>query len=128
MSSSDFTFKQAEKLIEELKIITPTLEILLKRANDIKDANERSIMLNEQIEHNLKEFDNSLKSAIAGELQKRLKQIDELNELESSLNKNVAYLKKTVKETRTVKSFNCILMIVFTAVAVFYAAKSNILF
>ena len=70
----------------------------------------------------------SLKSSIAGELQKRLKQIDELNELESGLNRNVAFLKKTVKDTQAVKNFNCFLMLIFTAVAAFYAAKTNILF
>jgi|GEM_PF-5766547 len=123
MSSSDFTFKQAEKLLEELKIITPTLEDLLKRAKGMKDINEEALTLNKELESNLKAFDSIIKQSINGELDKRLKSLERFDELENSVNRNVAYLKKAAEKTTTLKSINCFLLMAAVAAAVFYAAK-----
>jgi len=71
MASSDFTFKQAELLLEELKIITPTLEELLKRAKEMKDINKEASTLNGELTANLRAFDATIKQSINGELDKR---------------------------------------------------------
>lgn len=123
MGSSDFTFKQAEQLLEELKIITPTLEELLKRAKGMKDINKEALTLNKELESNLKAFDTIIKQSINGELDKRLKSLERFDELESALNRNVAYLKKAAEKTTTLKSMNCILLMSAIATAAFYAVK-----
>ena len=123
MSSSDFTFKQAEKLLEELKIITPTLEDLLKRAKGMKDINQEALALNKELEGNLRSFDFTIKHSINGELDKRLKSLERFDELENSVNRNIAYLKNAAEKTTTLKSINCFLLMVAVAAAVFYAAK-----
>jgi hypothetical protein len=123
MSSSDFTFKQAEKLLEELKIITPTLEDLLKRAQEMKDTNKEASTLNGELAANLRAFDTTIKQSINGELDKRLKSLERFDELENSINRNIAYLKKAAEKTTTLKSINCFLLMVAVAAAVFYAAK-----
>ncbi len=123
MSSSDFTFKQAEKLLEELKIITPTLEDLLKRAKEMKDINQEALALNKELEGNLRSFDFTIKQSINGELDKRLKSLERFDELENSVNRNIAYLKKAAEKTTTLKSINCFLLMAAVATAVFYAAK-----
>lgn len=123
MSSSDFTFKQAEKLLEELKIITPTVEVLLKKAKEMKDINEAALNLNHELEHNLKVFDLTIKQSINGELDKRLKSLEKFDELESTINKNVAYLRKSANDTKTTNRLNCVLIIMIIASAAFYAGK-----
>jgi len=123
MSSSDFTFKQAEKLLEELKIITPTLEELLKKAKEMKDTNKEALTLNKELESNLKTFDSIIKQSINGELDKRLKSLERFDELENSVNRNIAYLKKAAEKTTTLKSMNCFLLMAAVAAAIFYAAK-----
>jgi len=123
MSSSDFTFKQAEKLLEELKIITPTLEELLKKAKEMKDTNKEALTLNKELESNLKTFDSIIKQSINGELDKRLKFLERFDELENSVNRNIAYLKKAAEKTTTLKSMNCFLLMAAVAAAIFYAAK-----
>ncbi len=123
MNSSDFTFKQAEKLLEELKIITPTLEDLLKRAKEMKDTNKEALALNKELEGNLRSFDFTIKKSINGELDKRLKSLERFDELENSVNRNIAYLKKSAEKTTTLKSMNCFLLMAAVAAAVFYVAK-----
>lgn len=123
MSSSDFTFKQAEQLLEELKIITPILEELLKRAREMKDAHREALLLNGELSSNLKMFDLTIKQAVAGEVEKRLKSLDKFDELESAINKNVAYLKKSAEKTTTLKSINCFLLMAAVAAAAFYTSK-----
>lgn len=123
MGSSDFTFKQAELLIEEIKIITPTLEELLKKAKEMKDINKDALALNGELAANLRAFDATIKQSINGELDKRLKSLEKFDELESTINKNVAYLKKAAEKTNTAKSVNCILLMAVIAAAAFYVAK-----
>ncbi len=94
MASSDFTFKQAESLLEELKIITPTLEDLLKRAQEMKDTNKEASTLNGELAANLRAFDTTIKQSINGELDKRLKSLERFDELENSVNRNFPYQKK----------------------------------
>lgn len=123
MSSSDFTFKQAEKLLEELKIITPTVEMLLKKAKEMKDTNQEALALNKELEANLRSFDFTIKQSINSELDKRLKSLEKFDELESNINKNVAYLRKSANDTKTTNRLNCVLIITIIASAAFYAGK-----
>lgn len=123
MASSDFTFKQAEQLLEELKIITPTVEELLKKAKEMKDTNKEALVLNKELESNLKAFDATIKLSINGELDKRLKSLEKFDALESAINKNVAYLKRAAEKTNIAKSVNCILLMAVIAAAAFYIAK-----
>lgn len=124
MASSDFTFKQAESLLEELKIITPTLEDLLKRSKEMKDINKEALALNGELAANLRAFDVIVKQSINGELDKRLKSLERFDEIESVINKNVAYLKKAAEKTSTSKNINCILIMSITIVA-FYTYTSK---
>lgn len=123
MAGSDFTFKQAESLLEELKIITPTLEDLLKRAKEMKDINKDALALNGELAANLRAFDSTIKQSINGELDKRLKSLEKFDELESNINKNVAYLRKSVNDTKATNRLNCVLIIMIVAGAAFYAGK-----
>jgi len=123
MSSSDFTFRQAERLVEELKIVVPTVEKLLNQANEVKSTNDKAFELNKELEVNLINFNGIIKEAISDELEPRLRQIDELNDLESRLNKNVSYLKRAAENSRAMSRLNCLIIVCVAVASTFYYIK-----
>lgn len=120
MSSSDFTFKQAEKLLEEIKIITPTIEALLSRADNLHSHNILATKLNQDLSKNIQEFNEILKKSISHELNNRLHELEKFDELESTINSNVTFLKKTAVGINATKKINCVLVTSFICGVVYF--------
>lgn len=127
MSSSDITFAKVERLLEEVQILQPSLESLFKRAESMRAINQESLALNKELSNNLKEFDLIIKNSIEGELNKRLKELDKFDDLESNINKNIAYLRRETQKRDRFNPMSCML-IAAVVIAIFYFEKINITF
>ncbi|MFA5642701.1 MAG: hypothetical protein WC945_08255 [Bacteroidales bacterium] len=127
MSSSDITFNKVEKLLEEVQILQPSLESLFARAESMRAINKEALLLNRELSKNLKDFDEIIKNSINGELDKRLKELDKFNDLESNVNKNISYLRKEINKIQSFKTLKCILAMVLIA-SIYYFDKVNNIF
>jgi len=127
MSSSDITFNKVEKLLEEVQILQPSLEILFARAESMRDINKEALLLNRELSKNLKDFDEIIKNSINGELNERLKELDKFNDLESNVNKNISYLRKEINKIQSFKTLKCFLAMALIA-SIYYFDKVNNIF
>jgi len=107
MSESEMTFKQVEKLIEEIKIILPTVENLLNTTKDVKEINILSGQNIKHLQSSIKNFDAVLFDAVATGIESKLEKLKEFDEFEKRINKNVQIVKNAAERINPIKKLNC---------------------
>ena len=115
MSSSEMTFKQVEALIEELKIILPTVENLLNTAATAKENNFQAAQNLRKLEKTIQKFDEILVDAVATGIESKIEKLKEFDELERQLNKNIQIVKTAIEKIKPTQRLNSFLIFIIGA-------------
>lgn len=115
MSSSEMTFKQVETLIEELKIILPTIENLLNTAAAAKENNFQAAQNLRKLEKTIQEFDEILVDAVATGIESKIEKLKEFEDFEKQLNKNIQIVKNAIQKIKPTQRLNSLLVFIIGA-------------
>lgn len=130
MSAIEMTFRQAERLIEEIKIILPTVENLLVTAKDVKDINILAGQNIRQLQSTIEEFDAVLLDAVATGIEAKIEKLKEFDEFEKRINKNVQIVKSAAERINPIQKLNCFLIFGIGffggAIAIFLLIKGSL--
>jgi len=110
MSGSEMTFKQVENLIEEIKIITPTIENLLKKAKEMQDINTFANQNIKKLATTIEDFDMVLVEAVAFGIESKIEKLKEFEEFEKQLLKNVQIVKNAAQKIEPTRRINSLLI------------------
>lgn len=108
--SSEMTFRQVEALVEEIKIILPTVEHLLTTAKDVKEINIMAGQNIRQLQASIAEFDEVLVDAVATGIESKLIKLKEFDEFEKRINKNVQIMKNAAEKINPTQRLNSFLI------------------
>lgn len=103
------TFKQVEALIEEIKIITPTIESLLSVAKDVNGINVLAGQNIKTLQTTIKEFEKVLMTAVAKGIDSKIEKLKEFDEFERRIVKNVQIIKNAADKIKPIQTINSLL-------------------
>jgi len=109
---NDVTFKQAEKLIEELKLILPVAEKIMKDSVKVKDINDSVSNSITNLNFTIKDFDKVLTSAVSNGF-------NDFESFEKKLNNNIKVMKNAIEKTEPTKKINIAMAFIIGSLSTF---------